>query len=117
MLKLPQATVSAIVGKWKRLEATTAQLRRDRPRKLTEGGRRVLKCVARKNGLTSVASLTRESQSASGSNISRRTVLQELPEIDFLWLSGCTQARRTLPTGIVPTVKSGGGGMTVWGCF
>ena len=46
VLELPQSTVSAVVVKWKRLGATTAQPRSGRPHKLTERDRRVLKWVA-----------------------------------------------------------------------
>jgi hypothetical protein len=45
LLELPQSTVSAVIVKWKRLGATMAQPRRDRPHKLKELDRRVLKNV------------------------------------------------------------------------
>ena len=51
--------------------------------KLTERDRRGLKRVARKNRLSSVATLTTEFQTASGSNFSTRTVHRELHEIGF----------------------------------
>ena len=53
------------------------------PHKLTEWDRRVLKRVVRKNGLSLVATLTTEFQTASGSNVTRRTVRRELHEMDF----------------------------------
>ena len=51
LLELPRSTVSAVIVKWKRLGATTAQARSGRPHKLTERDRRVLKCIAWKNCL------------------------------------------------------------------
>jgi hypothetical protein len=49
---------SAVIVMWKRLGATTAQLRSGRPDKLTEWDCRVLKRVVLKNRLSSVATLT-----------------------------------------------------------
>ena len=54
LLELPRSTVSAIIVKWKRLGATTAQLQSGRPHKLTE---QYLSAEARKNCLSSVATL------------------------------------------------------------
>ncbi len=51
--------------------------------KLTEWGQRMLKCVAHENRLPSVASLTTEFQTASGSSISTWTVCQELYKMGF----------------------------------
>ena len=81
LLELPRSTVSAVIVKWKRLGATTAQL--EVARQLTERDRQVLKHVARKNRLSSVAALTTEFQSASGSNVSTRTVRWEVHEMGF----------------------------------
>ncbi|XP_076304080.1 uncharacterized protein LOC143222077 isoform X5 [Tachypleus tridentatus] len=44
-LELHRSTISAVIVKFKRLRATTAQPRSDRPHKLTERDRRVLKRV------------------------------------------------------------------------
>ena len=54
------------------------QLGSDRPNKLTERDRRVLKYC-----LSSVKTLTTEFQTASGSNVSTRTVRRELHEMGF----------------------------------
>ena len=81
LLELPRLTVSAVFVKWKRLGATTAQPRSGRPHKLTELDRRVLKRIACKNNLFSVATLTTEFQTASASNIRTITVPRELHEI------------------------------------
>ena len=62
LLDLPRSTVSAVIVKWKRRGATTAQPRSGRPHKLTEWDRRVLKHGERKNRLSSVATLTTEFQ-------------------------------------------------------
>ena len=78
LLELPRSTVSAVIGKWKRLGATMTQPRNGRPHKLTERDRRVLKCVLLKHCLSSVAALTTKFQTASGSNISTQTVRREL---------------------------------------
>ncbi|XP_064876722.1 protein RCC2 homolog [Oncorhynchus nerka] len=83
LLELPRSTVSAVIVKWKRLGATTAQPRSGRPHKLTELDRRVLKHVARTNRPSSVATLTTEFQTASGSKVSTRTVRRELREMGF----------------------------------
>ena len=60
-----------------------AQLQSGMPNKLTERDSRVLKLVAHKNRLFSVATLTSELQTASGSNVSTRTVRLELHEMGF----------------------------------
>ena len=80
---MPQSTVSAVIVKWKYLGATTTQPRSGRPHKLTEQDSRVLKRITRKNHLSSVATLTTEIQTASGSNVSTRTVLRVLNEMGF----------------------------------
>ena len=54
-----------------------------KPHKLTERDHRMLKLVARKNHLSSVATLTTEFQTASGSNVSTITVCRELCEMGF----------------------------------
>ena len=82
-IELPRSTVSAVIVNWKCLGATAAQPWNDRPHKLTERGRRVLKCVARKNRQSSLATLTAEFQTASGGNISTKTVPLELHEMGF----------------------------------
>ena len=78
-----QSTVSAVIVKWKRLGATTVQPRSGRSHKLTERDRRVLKRVARKNCVSSVATLTTEFQTAFGSNVSTNSVRRELHEMGF----------------------------------
>jgi transposase len=83
LLELPQSTISVVIVKWKHLGATTAQPRSDRQHKLTERDNRVLNRVARKNHLSSIATLTTEFQTASGSNIITRTVRRELHEVGF----------------------------------
>ena len=83
LLELPQSTVSAVIVKWKHLGATTAQLWRGRPHKLTERDRRVLKREAWKNHLSSVATLTTEFQTDSVSNVSTSTARWEIHEMGF----------------------------------
>uniref|UniRef100_A0A8K9VEE9 Transposase Tc1-like domain-containing protein n=1 Tax=Oncorhynchus mykiss TaxID=8022 RepID=A0A8K9VEE9_ONCMY len=73
LLELPRSTVSTVIMKWKRLGAAMAQLRSGRPHKFTEQNR-----IARKNSLSSVATLTTEFQMASG-----RTVRWALHEMGF----------------------------------
>jgi hypothetical protein len=46
----------------------------------------MLKCVACKNCLSSVATLTTEFQTASGSNLSTRTVLWELHDMTWVFM-------------------------------
>ena len=83
LLELPRSTESAVIMKWKRLRATTAQPQSGRPHKLTQQDSRVLKRVAREKRLPLVASLTTEFQTASGSNVSTCTVRRELHEMGF----------------------------------
>ena len=102
LLELPQSTVRAIMLKMKRLGATMAQLLSRRPHKLTERDLRVLKHVAHKNGLSSIATLTTEFQTASGRNVSTRTVYRELHEVGYTFFFrltnlGLVDCRRTLP--------------------
>jgi hypothetical protein len=83
MLELPRSTVSAGTVKYKRLGATTAQPPSGRPHMPTERDRLVLKRVAHKSSLSSVATLTIELQITSGSKVSTRTVCRELHEMCF----------------------------------
>ena len=83
LLELPRSTVSAVIVKWKRLGAKTTQPRSGWLHKLTERDRRVLKRIARKNHLSSVATLTSKLQTDSGSNVGTSTVRQELQEMGF----------------------------------
>lgn len=67
----------------KHLGATTIQPWSSRPCKLTEQSQGVLKCIARKNCLSFLASLTTAFQTAFESNLSTRILLWELNEIGF----------------------------------
>jgi hypothetical protein len=68
---LPQSTLTAAIVKWKRLGALQAR-RKGLP-----------SAEAHKKHLSSVATLTTEFKTASGSNVSRRTVHRELHEMGF----------------------------------
>jgi hypothetical protein len=70
LLELPWSAVSAVIVWWKHPRATTAQ-----PQSF--------KCVAHQNHLSSVATLTTEFQTTSGSNVSTKTVNQKLHEMGF----------------------------------
>ena len=96
LLELPRSTVRAVTVKCQRLGATTAQPRSGRPHKLTEQDRRVMKHVACKNRLSSVATLATEFQTASGSNISTNTVRQELHEMGFLGRAAAHKPKITM---------------------
>jgi hypothetical protein len=77
LLELTRSTVSAAIVKWKHLGATTAHPRSARPQTFTERYCRVLKHVACKSCLSSVATLTNEFQTASESNINKITICRE----------------------------------------
>lgn len=66
MLNLPQPTVTSVLLRWKR-EGSTAALR---PHKLAEEGRQVVERTAMESGLA----LPDEFQTASGAQVSLRTV-------------------------------------------
>ncbi|KAM7009283.1 aminoacyl tRNA synthase complex-interacting multifunctional protein 1-like [Tautogolabrus adspersus] len=83
LLKLPRSTVSAVILKWKRGGITTALPRSGRPHKLKEEDRQVLEKVALENCLPSVEAIATEFQSASGTNVSPRTVRRELRDMGF----------------------------------
>jgi hypothetical protein len=91
LLELPRPTVSAVIVKWKRLRATTAQPQSDRPQKLTERDQ-VQKRVARNNRLSSAATLTTKFQTAPGSNVSTITVRRVFHEIGYHGPSSRTQS-------------------------
>jgi hypothetical protein len=76
LLELPPSTVTAVVVKWKLLGATPARL---------GSGRRTgpQSAEACKNNLSSIATLTTKFLTASGSNVSTRTVRQELHFMGF----------------------------------
>ena len=99
LLELPQSTVSAVIVKWKRLGATTAQPQSSRLHKLTERDRRVLKRVAQKNHLSTVETLTTEFQTASGSNVSPSTVCRELHEMGFHGRAAAHKPKITMRNG------------------
>jgi hypothetical protein len=90
---LPWATVNAVIVKWKHLGETT---RSGRPHKLTERGRRVVKRVAHYNRLSSVVTLTTEFQTASGSNVSTRTIRLELHEMGFRGRAAAHKSKITM---------------------
>lgn len=83
LLNLPRSTVSAVILKWKRGGITTALPRSGRPHKLKEEDRQVLERVAVGKCLPSVEALATEFQTASGANVSSRTVRRELHEMGF----------------------------------
>ena len=78
MLELPRSTVSALIVKWNRLEATMAHMRSGRPQAHRTGP---LSAEVSKCRRPLVATFTIEFQTASGSNVSTRTVSRELCEI------------------------------------
>jgi hypothetical protein len=97
-----------------------AQLQSRRPHKLTEWDRQVLKHVAHKNGLSSIATLTTEFQTASGRNVSTRTVYRELHEVGYAFFFrltnlGLVDCRRTLPASMHSANCKGV--IMVWGVF
>ncbi|KAJ8259468.1 hypothetical protein GJAV_G00169650 [Gymnothorax javanicus] len=83
LLELPRSTVSSVIVKWKHLGATTVQPRSGRPHKLSEKECEVLKSIVCKNRMCSIAALAAEFQTASGSDVSLRTVRRELHEMGF----------------------------------
>ena len=88
LIELPRSTVSAVIVKWKRLGATTAQPQSGWPHKFIQRDRQVLKRIAWKNCLSSVATLTTgcnttEFKTDSGSNVSTSTVHEDLQETGF----------------------------------
>jgi hypothetical protein len=110
-----RSTVSAVIVKWIRLGGTTAQLRSGRPHNLTEQYHWVLKHVGHKNCLTSVAALTTEFQTASGSNVSTRTVHQEFHEMDFHGRAAAHKPKITM-NNFVATVWGRPFPLSAWQC-
>ncbi|XP_068614225.1 aminoacyl tRNA synthase complex-interacting multifunctional protein 1-like [Brachionichthys hirsutus] len=83
LVGLPRSTVSAVILRWKREGATTALPRSGRPHKLKEEHRQVLEEVALGGRLPTVKALTTEFNTASGAQVSVRTVRRELHEMGF----------------------------------
>ncbi|CAK6958610.1 aminoacyl tRNA synthase complex-interacting multifunctional protein 1-like [Scomber scombrus] len=83
LLNLPRSTVSAVILRWKRGGITTALPRSGRPHKLKEEDRQMLEQIAVEKCLPSVNALTTEFQSASGVDVSPKTIRRELREMGF----------------------------------
>ncbi|CAI9549836.1 unnamed protein product [Staurois parvus] len=83
LLNIPQSTVSGIVTKWKQLGTPATQPPSGRPRKMTERGKRMLKCTVRRSHQLSAESIAKELQTSCGLQISTTTVCRELHGIGF----------------------------------
>ncbi|KAM3623415.1 uncharacterized protein V6R79_010808 [Siganus canaliculatus] len=83
LLNLPRSTVSAVILKWKRGGITTTLPRSGRPHKLREEDRQLLEKVALENCLSTIKAITTQFQTASGANVSYRTVRRELHDMGF----------------------------------
>ncbi|KAL0151306.1 hypothetical protein M9458_053497 [Cirrhinus mrigala] len=119
LLNIPQSTVSGIIRMWKRLGTTATQPRSSRPRKLTERGQRMLRHIVRRGCQLSAESIATVLQTSCGLQISSRTVCRKLQGMGFHgraaaskpYITKCNAKRR------MQSVKFGGGGIMVWGCF
>ena len=97
LLEVPRSTVSADIVKRKHLGETTAQPQSSRPpHKLTKHDWRVLKRVARKNGLSSIATLTTEFQTTSGSTITITSAQLPFFRSFMKWVSMAEQPHTSL---------------------
>lgn len=81
LLGIPRSTVSDIIRKWKRLGTTATQPRSGRPRKITEQGQQLLKRMVGKS--CSADSVAEEFRTATGINVSTKTVRRELSVMGF----------------------------------
>ena len=83
LLEIPWSNVSAVIVKWKRLGAKQLSRKVVVHTSLQNMTNLVLKCIARKNHLSSVATLITEFQTPSGSNVSKISVCRELKKMGF----------------------------------
>ncbi|CAI9597258.1 unnamed protein product [Staurois parvus] len=83
LLNIPQSTVSGIITKWKPLGTTATQPPSGRPRKMTEGGQRMLKRTVCRSRQLSSESIAKDLQTSCGLQISTTTVCRELHGMHF----------------------------------
>ncbi|CAI9570788.1 unnamed protein product, partial [Staurois parvus] len=83
LLNIPWSTVSGIITKWKQLGTTATPPRSGRPRKRTERGQHMLKCIVRRSHQLSAESIAKNLQTSYGLQISTTTVHRELHGIGF----------------------------------
>ena len=79
LLNIPQSTVSGIITKWKRLDATATQPRSGRPRKMTERVtvQRMLRRIVCRGRQLSAESIATDLQTSCGLQTISRTVRRE----------------------------------------
>lgn len=92
LLGIPRSTVSDIIRKWKRLGTTATQPRSGRPRKITEQGQQLLKCMVGKS--LTADSVAEEFRASTGINVSTKTVRRELSIMGFYGQPGFSMQGR-----------------------
>ncbi|CAI9569891.1 unnamed protein product, partial [Staurois parvus] len=83
LLNIPRSTVSGIITKWKQLGTTATQPPSGRPRKMTEGGQRMLKSTVRRSCQLSAESMAKDLHTSCGLQISTTTVRREIHGMGF----------------------------------
>ncbi|CAI9584565.1 unnamed protein product, partial [Staurois parvus] len=83
LLNIPRSTISGIITRWKQLGTTATQPRSGRPRKMTEWGQCMLKCIVCRSSQLSAESIAKDLHTLCGLQISTTTVRRELHGMGF----------------------------------
>ncbi|KAK3508507.1 hypothetical protein QTP70_031365 [Hemibagrus guttatus] len=111
-LGLPRTTVRAIIYKWRKHGTVENLPRSGRPTKITPRAQRQLIQEVTKDPTTTSKEL--QASLASVKTFGEKIELFGRSVSHYVWRKSNTAFQKKI---IIPTVKYGGGGVMVWGCF